>query len=92
MRIKTIFVLVLTVIITVIIMQNTDEVKFNILFGSYYFPKIVMLTGMSVAGFLLGFVVGRPRNKKYNIDEHHNELREEGKSNTLSDDDRDYIS
>ncbi|MES2268899.1 MAG: hypothetical protein V4520_19190 [Bacteroidota bacterium] len=89
---KNISALVLVVLITIIIMQNTDEVKFTILFSTVYMSKVPVMTGIAVAAFILGVLVGRPKNKKYNIAEHYDELHAGEDKNTLSDEDRDYIS
>ena len=92
MSIKNIAALVLVVLLTIIIMQNTDEVKFTILFSSGYMSKVPVMTAIAVAAFILGVLVGRPKNKKYNISEHYDELHQDEDKNTLSDEDRDYIS
>jgi uncharacterized integral membrane protein len=92
MSIKNISALVIVVLLTIIIMQNTDEVKFTILFSSVYMSKVPVMTAIAVAAFILGVLVGRPKNKKYNISEHYDELHQHDDKNTLSDEDRDYIS
>jgi uncharacterized integral membrane protein len=92
MSIKNISALVIVVLLTIIIMQNTDEVKFTILFSSVYMSKVPVMTAIAVAAFILGVIVGRPKNKKYNISEHYDELHQHDDKNTLSDEDRDYIS
>jgi uncharacterized integral membrane protein len=92
MSIKNIVALVIVVLLTVIIMQNTDAVKFTILFSTLYIPKVAMLTAVSVAAFILGVLVGRPKNKKYDIAEYHDSLQDKDKPKTLSDEDRDYIN
>jgi uncharacterized integral membrane protein len=92
MSIKNICALVIVVLLTIVIMQNTDEVKFTLLFSTVYMSKVAVLTAVSVAAFILGVLVGRPKNKKYNISEHYNELHADEDKNTLSDEDRDYIS
>lgn len=92
MSIKNIFILVIAVLITIVIMQNTDDVKFTILFTDVYMSKLVMLAAVAIAAFIVGVLVGRPKNKKYNIEEYHDSLPENEKRNTLSDEDRDYIN
>ena len=92
MSIKNIIALVIVVLLTIVIMQNTDEVKFTILFSTVYMSKVAVLTAVAVAAFILGVLVGRPKNKKYNIGEHYDELHQGEDKNTLSDEDRDYIS
>ncbi|MFD0764150.1 hypothetical protein ACFQZI_04765 [Mucilaginibacter lutimaris] len=92
MSIKNIIALVIVVLLTIIIMQNTDEVKFTILFSTVYMSKVPVMTGIAVVAFILGVLVGRPKNKKYNISEHYDERHAGDDKNTLSDEDRDYIS
>ncbi|MBB5397647.1 hypothetical protein [Mucilaginibacter sp. AK015] len=92
MSIKNIFALVLVVLITIVIMQNTDEAWFTILFVKKSVSKLAVMTAIALAAFVLGVLVGRPKNKKYNISEHYDELHAGEDKNTLSDEDRDYIS
>ncbi|MDB5128290.1 hypothetical protein [Mucilaginibacter sp.] len=92
MSIKNIFVLVIVVLLTIFIIQNTDPVWFTILFVKKSISKVAVLTTVAVAAFILGVLVGRPKNKKYNIGEHYDDLHAGEDKNTLSDEDRDYIS
>jgi len=80
-------------------MQNTDEAVFTILFASVKLPKLVMLTAVSVSAFILGILVSRPSRPKtkdrynaYDDEEDEVDDRTKGKHDTLSDEDRDYIS
>ncbi|QXV67354.1 hypothetical protein INP83_09785 [Mucilaginibacter sp. 21P] len=92
MSIKNIVALVIVVLLTVIIMQNTDGVYFHILFSTVYTSKVKMLLPVAILAFILGVLVARPKNKKYNISEHYNDIHGKEDPNTLSDEDRDYIS
>ncbi|HEK22224.1 MULTISPECIES: hypothetical protein [unclassified Mucilaginibacter] len=92
MSIKNIIALIIVVLLTVVFMQNTDEVKFTILFSSVYLSKVAMLTAVAAFAFILGVLVGRPKNKKYNISEHYNDIHGKDNPDTLSEEDRDYIS
>jgi len=92
MSVKNIIILVMVVLLTVVIMQNTDEVKFTILFSDVYLPKVAVMTAVSVTAFILGVLVGRPKNKKYDIEDYHDNIQKRDDSKTLSDEDRDYIS
>lgn len=99
MRVSTIVAIVITVVLTVIIMQNTDEVKFRILFADVYLPKLVMMTAVAVAAFIVGVMAGRPRKTRRvemhedaDFDEDDRDRRYPRRPNTLSDEDRDYIS
>lgn len=92
MRIKTIVLIVAVILITVIIMQNNERVYFKVLFGSVATSKMFMMAIMAVAGFIIGFMVGRPRKAKIQ-DTYYRDTEDEGKEpGTLSDEDREYIS
>jgi uncharacterized membrane protein YciS (DUF1049 family) len=99
MRVKTIFLLAVAIIITVLIMQNNEPAKFNILFFSgAYVSKLSVLLFVAIASFVAGIVIAQP--KKYKIDTNHYQADEDDdseqprqtKHNTLSDEDRDYIN
>ena len=92
MRIKTMFIVLVTVLLTVVIMQNTKEVPFNFLFATFYVSKLVMLLTVAIASFIVGVLVGRPGRPKYvpGRDQEMNESKT--KPDTLSQEDRDYIS
>ena len=92
MRIKTMFLILITVLLTVVIMQNTDEVLFKFLFATFRISKLVMLLAVAIVAFIIGVLVGRPGRPKY-IKGQDEEIETTNKpSNTLSDEDRDYIS
>jgi len=94
MRAKTLFVIIITVLITIILMQNTDEVKFKVLFWELYLPKLVILTGVIFLGIILGMLLAnrpsRGRNFKDDINNQNNNNQDN--LDTLSSEDRDYIS
>ena len=86
------FIILVTVLLTVVVMQNTKEVPFNFLFATFYVSKLVMLLTVAIASFIVGVLVGRPGRPKYVPG--RDEEMEEGKTkpDTLSQEDRDYIS
>lgn len=98
MRAKTIFIIVVTVLVTVILMKNTDEVSFWI-FGNRYVPKLAVLGIMFGTGLILGYLAGRPRKKKeeltddFYINEETTPHIEEDDDNTnwISPEDDEYI-
>ncbi|MDB5111001.1 MAG: hypothetical protein JWR67_2115 [Mucilaginibacter sp.] len=92
MSIKTIIAIIITALLTIILMQNTDSVKFTLLFGDVYISKLVVMTAVSVTAFILGIIVGRPKKAKYDIGGYHDSIHKKDDTNTLSDEDRDYIS
>jgi uncharacterized membrane protein YciS (DUF1049 family) len=91
MSAKTIFIIVVTVLVTIILMKNTDEVTFWI-FGDVEIPKLTVLGVMFGLGLIVGFLVGRPR-KKLEVAESSDDYKPSAEEKrTLSDDDRDYIN
>ena len=92
MRIKTMIIIIITVLFTVVIMQNTDAVFFKFLFATFHISKLVMLLVVAVFGFIIGVLVGRPSRPKY-VPGHNEDIETSNKpTSTLSDEDRDYIS
>jgi hypothetical protein len=99
MSFKTTVAIIITIGLTILIMQNKEEVEFTILFASVKLPKLVMLTAVSVSAFLLGVLVSRPvkakqpeRYAEYDDDEEDDDNRPRIRPDTLSDEDREYIS
>ncbi|HEY2580922.1 MAG TPA: hypothetical protein VGI43_03905 [Mucilaginibacter sp.] len=80
MRVKTIIIISITVLITIVLMQNTDDVNFAFLWADFRISKLVMMTGVAVFAFILGVLVGRPKK-----------VKKLGEENSLSDEDKDYI-
>jgi uncharacterized integral membrane protein len=92
MRIKTIVVILITVMLTIVLMQNTEPVSFSFLWATFRMSKLVMMTAVSVTAFILGILVGRPSRVKrlggtFIEGEHQRE-----DPNTLSDEDKEYIN
>jgi uncharacterized integral membrane protein len=92
MRIKTMFIIFITVLLTVVIMQNTDKVLFTFLFTDFRISKLVLLLIVAIVSFIIGVLVGRPNKPKYIPGQNEDINNLKNKSDTLSDEDRDYIS
>ena len=105
MTTKTIFWVLLAVLITVIFMQNTDETDFKILFLTYKLGKSFVLIAVLAIGLLGGYWLGRRnRVKKPSIETipHHVDFEitnsdedyvmQQQPKNGLSVEDEDYIS
>ncbi|HEY1062096.1 MAG TPA: hypothetical protein VGE44_10440 [Daejeonella sp.] len=97
MTFKTIFIIVVTVLVTIILMNNTDEVSFWI-FGDVRLSKLAVLGVMFGLGLIIGFMAGRPRKRikaeTFNTaeslqDKDYDFVKDD--PNQLSDEDRDYI-
>jgi len=92
MRIKTIVILLITVLLTVVIMQNTDEVWFKILFFKIHVSKLSVMLLVAIVAFILGWLVGRPKRVIRlggNADSHN---PDDDEPDTLSKEDREYIN
>ncbi|RYY07560.1 MAG: DUF1049 domain-containing protein [Sphingobacteriaceae bacterium] len=93
MKAKTLFAILLTVLITIVMMQNSDEVKFKVLFWDLYLPKLVILTGAIFIGVILGLIMAsRPTKTIYTNTNNENQNNNQRPFDTLSAEDRDYIS
>ncbi len=92
MRLKTIFIIIVTVLLTVVIMQNTAAVPFNFLFATFYASKLVVLLSVAVVAFIMGVITGRPGKPKYNKATDLDAEEPKKRTDTLSKEDRDYIS
>jgi uncharacterized integral membrane protein len=91
MRIKTIFLIVATMLLTVIIVNNSEEVEFNIFLWHPRISKLVMMAIIAIVSFLIGLLVGRPKKVKFD-DSHPSMDNPTGsKNDTLSNEDREYI-
>lgn len=98
MRIKTFFVILITALVTIVLMNNTEEIDMW-LFGTTRISKLIILAVVFVLGFIVGALVMRPRKKKA-LSEEEDIYPEEDPQNApvntykskLSDEDRDYIS
>jgi ABC-type Fe3+-siderophore transport system permease subunit len=92
MSFKTIFIITITVLVTIVLMKNTDEVNFWI-FGDTYVSKLAILGVMFALGFIVGIMIARPRKKPVPV-ENVDEPTPGPKDNfsNLSDEDREYIS
>jgi len=62
MRAKTIFIIVITVLVTIVLMNNTDSVTFWI-FGDVQISKLAILVAFFLLGFLLGFIARGKRKR-----------------------------
>ncbi|MGE9516588.1 MAG: hypothetical protein ACQPRJ_02175 [Solitalea-like symbiont of Acarus siro] len=68
MSIKILIAILFTAAITVLCMQNTDSVQFEIFVWSYYAPKVAVMILLAALGFILGLTVRfgkKNKNAKY---------------------------
>jgi putative membrane protein len=93
MSAKTIIIIVFTVLLTIFLMINTEPVDFDFLITTISISKLIVIGACVLIGFILGFLVGRPRKTVSSYDtEIENKQFLDSKKNQLSDEDRDYIS
>lgn len=95
MNAKTIFIIAITALFTVVLMNNTDMVDFWF-FGTARVPKLAVLGIVFLAGAVIGFMAGKPRKKlpiedADDFEENADDARPDSR-NTLSEEDREYIS
>jgi uncharacterized integral membrane protein len=64
MRIKTIVIIIITILLTIVLMQNTGRVNFDFLWATFWMSKLVMLFFVAAISFVLGVLVGRPKRVK----------------------------
>ncbi|TWJ04730.1 uncharacterized protein DUF1049 [Mucilaginibacter frigoritolerans] len=92
MRIKTIVIILITILFTIVLMQNTGRVNFEFLWITFAMSKLVLLLFVAGIGFILGVLVGRPKKAQRLGDDYTNDDHGHRNHNTLSDEDRDYIN
>ncbi|WP_316824002.1 lipopolysaccharide assembly protein LapA domain-containing protein [Pedobacter miscanthi] len=93
MSAKTISIIILTVLLTVFLMVNTEPVDFDFLVATVPVSKLLVIGICIIIGFIIGFVVGRPRKTVSSYDDEiERKSQPTGNKNELSDEDRDYIS
>jgi len=85
-------IIFITVLLTVVIMQNTERVDFNFLFFTFHISKLVMLLLVAVVAFIVGILVGRPAKPKYVPGQDEEPANHKKPSGTLSDEDKEYIN
>lgn len=90
---KTITIIILTVLLTIFLMVNNDAVEFNFIIGQpVEISKLIVIGICILIGFILGFIAGRPRKTYSSYNDEIENSYDEQQKNTLSDEDRDYIS
>lgn len=92
MRIKTIVIILITVLLTIALMQNTEPVYFNFLWASFRMSKLVLLFIIGLISFVLGILIGRPKRIKKLGGNVIDDDSEKNNPDTLSNEDREYIN
>ena len=92
MRITTMLIIFITILLTVVLMQNTDPVRFTILFADVRLSKLTVMAATAAIGFILGYMVGRPKRARQIAPDYREDDIDEDNPDTLSEEDRRYIS
>lgn len=88
MSLKTISIITISVLLTIVLMNNTDDIHFW-LFGEMQVPKLVALGSMFFTGLIVGFLASRPLHQKKeqsNIEDDQVAIKP-----SLSQEDQDYL-
>jgi uncharacterized integral membrane protein len=64
MSFKFISIILLSVAITVIFMQNTEEVTFNLFWAQIAISKLLIMLIATLFGFIIGLIIARLGGKK----------------------------
>ncbi|MBC6111483.1 lipopolysaccharide assembly protein LapA domain-containing protein [Pedobacter fastidiosus] len=89
---KTIFIIILTALLTIFLMVNTEPVDFDFLVTTVAVSKLLVIGICIIIGFIIGFTVGRPRKTVSSYDDEIEKNQPVSNKKELSDKDRDYIS
>jgi len=90
MRAKTLFIIVITALVTIFLVINTDAVEFNFIFTTAEVSKLLVIGVCTFIGFILGYFVGKPKTTVTTYDDKFDNTTAPG--NGLSEEDRNYIS
>lgn len=92
MSAKTIFIIILTALLTIFLMVNTEPVDFDFLVTTVPVSKLLVIGVCIIIGFVIGFIAGRPRKTVSSYDDEIERNQPVSNKKELSDEDRDYIS
>ena len=73
-------------------MVNTEPVDFDFLVSTVAVSKLLVIGICIIIGFIIGFIVGRPRKTVSSYDAEIERNQPVSNNKELSDEDRDYIS
>ena len=92
MSAKTIFIVILTVLLTIFLTLNTDPVDFDFLVATVPVSKLLVIGICVILGFIIGYIVGRPKKTFSSYDNEIERNQPVANKKELSDEDREYIS
>lgn len=73
-------------------MVNTEPVDFDFLITTVAVSKLLVIGICIIIGFIIGFIVGRPRKTVSSYDDEIEKNQTVSNKKELSDEDREYIS
>ena len=94
MKAKTVFIIGVTALLTLFLVFNSDPVPFDfIVVKEVYISKLIVIGVCILIGFILGFIAAKPKKTVSSYDDEI-ELKNSttNSKDTLSDEDREYIS
>ncbi len=101
MSLKIIFIIIITVILTIFFLENNQIIEISLWIFSARISKSILLPSLTFIGFLIGYITGHlnsySRNKQKNIREAEKQrqltlkLDQKQSIKTLSPEDEDYI-
>ena len=64
MKIKTIIILLLLLVFTIILFQNLEVVSVQLLFWNFEMPRVILFPLTLLLGIIIGFLLSGTRKKK----------------------------
>lgn len=64
MKFKSILVLIIFILITIIFIQNTEVVEFKVYFWKLQMSRIILYPGILLVGFIIGYIVAKINRHK----------------------------
>lgn len=86
MKIKSIFLIVTTALVTLVIVQNNEPVNVRILWTEVQMSKLILLLCFFLIGLIVGLVIRLSSGTKKLV------IREDGQKSDLDDEDREFLS
>ena len=86
MKAKVIILMVLIVLLTIFVSQNTEQVPINAFFWKLEIPKIVLISLTGLTGVILGLILASIFDKQKKTEKIKKEAAKEMKKDNLQDD------
>ena len=85
MKAKVIIFMILIVLFTFFVSQNTEIVEINAFFWKFQMSKIVLISLTGLVGLILGFILASILNKQKKTDKINKEAAKQIKQDNLTD-------